>query len=53
MQLHKLLGCTGFLMLILGTCSMDSELLIAPVTMMVTGLLLIIQYESGERKKPR
>ena len=55
MQLHKILGAAGFLLLVLGAGAMDSDLIITPVVMVILGLgcLVWAAWESGEMKKPR
>lgn len=49
----KLLYGTGFVLIMIGAAGMDSPSLVAPVSLMVIGAVLIgiASYESGELRK--
>lgn len=50
MQLHDILDTAGFLLLVLGTCAMDSDLVFTPVAAVVLGLACLAwsAWESGK-----
>ena len=55
-MLHKIIGIIGFILLVLGAGGMDSESLLAPALMAMTGMGMLYwsAWESGifnEQKK--
>lgn len=48
-MLHKIIGTIGFILLVLGAGGMDSESLLAPALMAMTGMVMLYwsAWESG------
>ena len=53
MQLHKILSAAGYMLGLTGMAAMDSDLILIPIAMIITGSCLLIwsAYEDGYFRK--